>query len=216
MPPGLDGVRPRRAGDDLRQPKQPGEEAAVGRDPQHPRLVQGLGQARKRCFAVRPDDDELRQEGVVAHADLVARADASVDAQPAASGQRASSTRPVAGRKPFQASSAYSLASMAWPASDDLLLFQPERFSGRDAQLLGDQIDAGHGLGHRVLDLQPGVHLQEHEGAVVSEQELGRAGADVARRPGQTKRGLAERRSKARRDAWCRRLLDDLLMPTLE
>ena len=40
---------------------------------------------------------------------------------------------------------------------------KPGVVPGGDAQLLGDQVEPGHQLGHRVLDLQAGVHLQEHE-----------------------------------------------------
>ena len=40
--------------------------------------------------------------------------------------------------------------------------------------LLVDQVEIGHQLGHAVLDLQPGVDLQEPEVAVWREQELGR------------------------------------------
>ena len=43
----------------------------------------------------------------------------------------------------------------------------------------------GDGLGHRVLDLQAGVHLEEVPGAVGAEQELDRAGARV---PGRARR----------------------------
>jgi hypothetical protein len=38
----------------------------------------------------------------------------------------------------------------------DLLLRQRQAFAGGDAQLPFDQVQPGHGLGHRVLDLQPG------------------------------------------------------------
>jgi len=36
-----------------------------------------------------------------------------------------------------------------------------EPLAGRDAQLPLDEVDAEHSLGHRVLDLQAGVHLEE-------------------------------------------------------
>ncbi len=42
------------------------------------------------------------------------------------------------------------------------------------------QIEAGHHLGDRMLDLQPRVHLEEIEAAVLVEQELDRAGVGVA------------------------------------
>ena len=55
-----------------------------------------------------------------------------------------------------------------------------ERLAGGDAQLLADQVDAGDLLGHRVLDLQAGVDLEEGDGAVGAHEELAGPGADVA------------------------------------
>ena len=57
--------------------------------------------------------------------------------------------------------------------------------AGSHAQLGVDQIDAGHHLGHRVLDLKPGIHLEEVEPGLVAlalEQELHRAGVAIADR----------------------------------
>ena len=51
--------------------------------------------------------------------------------------------------------------------------------AGGDQQLLADQVDAGHQLGHRVLDLDACVHLDEIEAARLV-QELEGAGAAVA------------------------------------
>ena len=69
---------------------------------------------------------------------------------------------------------------MAWPAGAG-------GGAGRglalgDVELEGDQVDAGDALGDGVLDLQPGVHLQEEEAAVVAGEELDGAGAGVADR----------------------------------
>ena len=50
----------------------------------------------------------------------------------------------------------------------------------RDVDLRLDQVDAGGGLGDRVLDLQPGVDLEEGEGLLAGVvEELHGAGADV-------------------------------------
>ena len=43
----------------------------------------------------------------------------------------------------------------------DGLRRERERLAGRDAKLLQHQVGAGHHLGHRVLDLDAGVHLDE-------------------------------------------------------
>ena len=71
-----------------------------------------------------------------------------------------------------------------------------------DAQLELDEVEAGDELGHRVLHLEAGVHLEEGELARgLVEQELDGAGADVADRSrrghgsiGQTVRGGRRRR----------------------
>ena len=67
------------------------------------------------------------------------------------------------GRKPFAGSSAYSRASTAWPAARASSWRERERLARRDAQLLLDEVDAVDELGHRMLDLQPRVHLEEEE-----------------------------------------------------
>ena len=61
----------------------------------------------------------------------------------------------------------------------DVRLGVAERLAGGDADLLAHQIDAADHLGHRMLDLQPRVHLDEGELAVLVE-ELERAGVAVA------------------------------------
>ena len=73
--------------------------------------------------------------------------------------------------------------SIAWPcgvSSRDGIEIEP--LAARDADLPAHQIDAGDHLGDRMLDLQPRVHLEEVEPAVVVEQELDRAGVGVADR----------------------------------
>ena len=57
-----------------------------------------------------------------------------------------------------------------------------ERLALGDAQLQLDQVEARDQLGDGVLDLQPGVHLEEEELPVAVEDELDGAGADVADR----------------------------------
>ena len=71
-------------------------------------------------------------------------------------------------------------------------------------------------LGHRVLDLQSGIHFEEIEVLVLVDDELDRAGALVVDGLGQRHRllahGLARRLVEERR----RRLLDDLLVAALD
>ena len=48
-------------------------------------------------------------------------------------------------------------------ALHELLLTERQLPAGGDPQLLGDEVDAGHHLGDRVLDLDARVHLDEVE-----------------------------------------------------
>ena len=65
------------------------------------------------------------------------------------------------------------------PAQPDIALAIAERLAGGDAQLLADDVETADHLADRVLDLQPRVHLDEVERAVLV-QELDRTGAFVA------------------------------------
>ena len=82
---------------------------------------------------------------------------------------------------------------MAWPRRRDLLLASRQRLAGRHPHLPLDQILAGDHLGHRMLDLQPRVHLDEVEVARLRSDELDRAGADIVDRARRRDRGVAER-----------------------
>ena len=98
-----------------------------------------------------------------------------------------------------------------------VVLAEPERLAGGDPELVRDEVASGHGLGHRVLDLEPRVHLEEGRFAALRDEELARAGADVADLAREGEGGI--RRAGARRsgvDGGRRRLLEDLLVAALE
>src|SRR6185295_4556036 len=90
-----------------------------------------------------------------------------------------------------------------------------ERRARREAELRLHDVDAGHHLGHRVLDLEARVRLDERKRVSVDE-ELERAGAVVADRTGEPERGVDESRSEVGRYRWARRDLDELLMSSLQ
>src|SRR5690606_21387357 len=54
-----------------------------------------------------------------------------------------------------------------------------QALAGGDPDLLADEIDAGDHLRHRMLDLEPGVHLDEVE-FVILVKELDRSGTAIA------------------------------------
>ena len=69
--------------------------------------------------------------------------------------------------------------SIAWPRNSTSSWRSDSGSPVGDADLLAHQVEAGDHLGHRMLDLQPGVHLDEVELAVLP-QELDRARAAIA------------------------------------
>ena len=106
--------------------------------------------------------------------------------------------------------------SIAWPVrGQQRVRIEIEALAARDADLPAHEIDAGHHLGDRVLDLQARVHLEEVEPAVLVEQELDRAGVGVADRSRDGGRRRRHRRAQRRRHGERRRLLDDFLMTPL-
>ena len=86
----------------------------------------------------------------------------------------------------------------------------------RDLQL--DQVEAGGLLGDRVLDLQPGVHLQEEEVAVIVGEELHRprpgVGDRTRRQPGGLEQPAAHPRYALDQGRRC--FFDDLLVAALD
>ena len=104
---------------------------------------------------------------------------------------------------------------MAWPAKRTSSWRDRQRLAGGDADLQLDQVEAGDELGDGVLDLQARVHLQEVEGAVGTEQELDRAGVDVADGLGGGDGGRAHARAQLGIDGGRGRLLQHLLVAAL-
>ena len=126
-------------------------------------------------------------------------------------------TVPGAGRKPRPGSSPLMRNSTAWPRGAGVGR-EPSRSPAAIRNMLPDQVDPGDLLGDRVLDLEPGVDLQEGESCrLVADQELDRARADVA---GLGAAVTAARRTRPRapssEQAGRRGLLDQLLVPPLE
>ncbi len=101
------------------------------------------------------------------------------------------------------------------PAQVDLLLRKRERLASGDQNLLADDVDAADHLGHAVLDLDPGVHLEE-EVIVADLQSLDRAGRAVADRGGGVGGDLADPLAHLGVDVRARRLLDHLLVTALD
>ncbi len=103
---------------------------------------------------------------------------------PAPAGRRSRVSRPGAGVNAFSGSSAYQPRLDRVPGHLRRRAGEPAAL--RDVQLQLHQVQPGGRLGHRVLDLQPGVDLHEQEAPGVRvDQELHGARVAVARRGGQ-------------------------------
>ena len=75
------------------------------------------------------------------------------------------------------------------PVHGDVVLGKAQRLAASQPQLQLDQVDPGDRLGHRVLHLEPGVHLEE-EHLVSHGQELDGAKASVRNMSGDSQGGL--------------------------
>ena len=97
----------------------------------------------------------------------------------------------------------------------DVLLLEAQQVACRHFQLQRDQVEAGHFLGHRMLDLQSGVHFEKIEFARLVEQEFDGAGADIVDRLRRLDRRRAHLRAQFRRHHRAGRFLDHLLVAAL-
>ena len=102
------------------------------------------------------------------------------------------------------------------PALPEVLLPERERLALRDPDLRLHEVDAGHHLGHRVLDLEPGVHLEEAGIEVRVDEELERPGVDVAGALHERHREIAHLLPQRGGEEGGRALLDHLLVPPLD
>ena len=153
-----------RGGDDLVTVEEVEQEGLVGGASvdDDGGLTQRGAQPGQCLASVAAPRDDLGDHRVVVGRDDVALGDAGVDAQiPEPSGNFSSRTVPGAGANSLSASSALSRASTAWPNSPGQSPSRDPAAGDEDLQL--DQVDAGGDLGDRVLDLQPGVDLEERE-----------------------------------------------------
>src|SRR4051794_1341778 len=85
-----------------------------------------------------------------------------------------------------------------------------------DPDLPTDEVDVGDHLRHRMLDLQPGVHLEEIERPALVQQELDGAGIRVVHRTRYRCGRGDDLPPQFGTDSNRWRLLDNLLMPALD
>ena len=181
-PPGVHGERAGLAVQ-LRGEGGVGDDGAVerqgGGEPVDLEFGQGAGGALQRLLAGGAGDDELGQQRVQGGADHRARLRRR--SRPGRPARRAGAAGDGAGRGQETAAGVLAVdPEFDGVAADGAGSSIAQRLAVGDAEHLAHQVDAGDLLGDRVLDLQPGVDLEEGNGAVLADEEFAGAGADVA------------------------------------
>ena len=97
----------------------------------------------------------------------------------------------------------------------DLLLGEGELLARRNADLLLDQVNAGHHLSHRMLHLDAGVHLNEVEVPVLVQYKLNGAGTVITSGLCRQHRCLSHLLPEFRGQGTGRGFLDHLLVAAL-
>lgn len=155
--------------------------------------------------------DDLGEHRVVVDGDRVTALVAGVQADGRGQGQAVQGAR-LGGPVPCGVlgveAGLHRVATRAWG-------FVVQRGPFRDPDLFRHQVEAEHGLGDRVFDLEAGVHLQEVRPAV-GDQELDRARTHVVHRAGGTDRQVVQLSGEFVGQAGGRGLLDHLLVAALE
>ena len=193
-------------------------ERDVRRDAANDEAVQRVAHPGNRLFAGGAVHDQLGDHRVVEHRDLAAVVDAGIDPDLAWNFLRRLELDQTAGGRQEAAERVFGVdPAFHRPAVElNLLLGQRQLFAGGDADHQLDQVNAGDQFGDRMLDLQAGVHFQEVEALVGTDDELDRPGRFVLHGAGQGDGLLAHRLAHGRIDEGRRRLLDDLLVPALD
>ena len=224
------GVEERRIGgtvEERRVPQHVDQQVAVGAYAVDTGAGQGVGKDAGGLPSCRRPRDDLGQHRVVEDRYFRAFDDAAVDAHTAhvwiefGSGGHVEAVHgarlrlPVLGRVFGVEPGLDGGSARRWG-------FDVEPSAVGDMQLQLDEVQAGGGLGDGMLDLQPGVHLQEVEGprprTVIVSHELDRARAGVPDGLRCQPRGLEELGAHAFRTFDKRRwsLLDDFLVTALD
>ena len=169
-----------------------------------------------RGLAVDVPDDQLGDHRVVQRQHLVALAGAGVHPHAGARrlhvvGDLARGGGEVGGRGLRVDAALDGVAAQL-----DVLLGEGQVLARGDLDLLAHDVDAGDHLGHAVLDLHAGVHLQEEVLAIVGEQALDRAGGEVADGLGGVGSDLADLLAQLGVDGGGGALLDQLLVAALD
>ena len=170
--------------------------------------------ARNGLLAVLAPHNQLRDHRVEGSRDRTAFGDAAVPAHVLPLRRNQAQNR--AGGRKIARGGIFSVDAQfdGVATGGDGRLLQRQRLAGGDGQLLGHQIDAGDLFRDRVLDLQPGVHLEEEEFPLAID-ELHRSRAAIADSAGDAGGGFADMQALVGAQYRSGRFLHDLLEATL-
>ena len=184
-------------------PQYPHEQRPVGHQAVHPGAGEGARQDGARLLAGGAERDDLGEHRVVVHADVRAvlpGLHAAVHPQARPERSLEAGVHPghlerpqrAGGRLPVVGGVLRVEAGLDRPAADRGGLGRGQGAPGGHVELQPDEVQTRRRLGHRMLDLQPRVHLEEEELPGVDREELDRPGAGVADRCGGVARGGEE------------------------
>jgi len=186
-----------------------------GGDAGHHHLAKRARHSEDRFLAGGPGGDHLCQQGIVKPHDLQAGPNRAVD--PDARTARQQHVAHPAGprQKPLLGifSRDPALDRVAGDAHTALANWQRRACGNRELQR--HEVDPGHHLGHRMLDLQSGVDLQEIKRSR-GHEELHRPGVPVVYRPRRRDRRTADGFTQFRVEAGRRGLFDNFLVTPLD
>ena len=128
------------------------------------------------ALAVGVPDDQLGDQRVVDADDLRPLGHARVDAHAGPGGLAVRADRAGGGQEALARVLGVDPALDRVAGEAHVLLAERERLAGGDQHLLAHEVEAGHGNGHRVLDLDAGVHFEEEVVPVAVEEALDRPG----------------------------------------
>ncbi len=162
-------------GEEVRQRRRRAQQAQVDLDAVDAGLPQRLAEPGDGAGAVVGGGDDLGEQRVVRGGDVGAGLDPAVDAHALAGGQHHLRELAGAGAEArrrvlrvdagLDGAAAHRHAAEPGPAAvattDSEVLVEHRGVASCQAQHPRDEVDAGDGLGDRVLDLQAGVDLQE-------------------------------------------------------
>ena len=207
------------AGDDDRVVAERREPDAVGLGAVQTRLGERRPKPRERLLAGRPVRDQLGDHRVERRRHLDARLHPGLHAEPVdlvreAHVDELAGTRAEVEERVLRVEA--RLHRVTGRDEPRALGLEIERLARGQAQHPRDQVDAVHRLGDAVLDLQPGVDLEEEEALVGGvDDELDGAGVAVIDLGEQPLGGLGERRPRRVREVRRGALLEHLLVAAL-